>query len=82
AVRSLTASRSRIPIVAKVQTATTETGTSRRDTMPLSERRTNITNNTKNKAANAPAKGAGSTSGVESNPFTDALSVMGIGSGY
>jgi hypothetical protein len=33
-------------------------------------------------AANAPAKGAGSTSGVESNPFTDALSVMGIGSGY
>ncbi|MGC2746520.1 MAG: hypothetical protein WA309_03535, partial [Pseudolabrys sp.] len=36
-------------IVAKVQTATTETRASRRDTMPLSERRTNITNNTKNK---------------------------------
>jgi hypothetical protein len=48
----------------------------------LSERRSNITTMTNTKAANAPAKGAGSTSGVESSPFADALAAIDMGSDY
>ena len=44
--------------------------------MALSERRINITTITKINAANAPANGAGNTSGVESSPFADALSAI------
>ena len=47
-----------------------------------SERRTNISTITNTNAANAPAKGAGSTSGVESSPFADALSAIDMGSSY
>jgi hypothetical protein len=69
-------------VVTKMQTAMTETGTSRRGTMALSERRINITTITKINAANAPANGAGNTSGVESSPFADALSAIDMGSSY
>ncbi len=37
---------------------------------------------TKINAANAPANGAGNTSGVESSPFADALSAIDMGSSY
>jgi hypothetical protein len=50
--------------------------------MALSERRINITTITKINAANAPANGAGNTSGVESSPFADALSAIDMGSSY
>jgi hypothetical protein len=38
-----------------------------------------MTTTPRNNAANAPATGAGSTSGVESSAFIDALSMIGIG---
>jgi len=50
--------------------------------MAPSERRTNTSTITSTNAANAPAKGAGSTSGVESSPFADALSAIDMGSSY
>jgi len=45
-------------------------------------RRIAITMITTNNAASAPAKEAGSTSGVESRPFMNAPSIVGIGFRY
>jgi hypothetical protein len=69
-------------VVTKMQTTMTETRTSTREIRALSERRTKISAITNTNAANAPAKGAGSTSGVESSPFADALSAIDMDSSY
>src|SRR5215510_3170069 len=65
-------------IAARAQITNAASGNNRRHALPCVARRTTTIAITRNNAASAPATGAGSTSGVEISPFTNALSLIDI----
>src|SRR5262249_9917509 len=77
-MRSFLPNRSMTPITAIAPAAMTQNGISRLNPPSWTARLIAITTITRNNAASAPAMGAGSTRGVESAPFMDALSTIGI----
>src|SRR5215475_3425125 len=78
--RSLVEKRSRRAITASAPSTITDSGSSRRETLPSVAWRTATTSITRKNAASAPATEADTTNDDESSPFTNALSRVGMNS--